>query len=752
MLQNCQVETISSKKEEVTGHNMRIEKYLRVFLTAFLAVVLTVGCARGGEPQSESATGSGDVSADSVEASRDGNTDKTKTGKQLYLVEYTRLLLKDSVPAWEYRDKVLYADARDGVVYILAEYRSGEGENTSLQFFFTTYGNGETELTWEPFVLNCPEKEEWFIQSMAVSGEGELSFRVRESGGGAVDALDFLAVTDLKGNLLSLSEPFPEEGEYPWNPMGAAVGELVVRGADGSMALSCKNQEGNTDFYSYDPETGRREKIEVSSDVGMVQAIYPEGKLLYYVDGTGHLFRWDKGEKKLTDVMNLAEVNFPVGSDFAFILSNGEGGLLLCSLSKEMLQVFALSEEERHPEDEIRMAILRDSKTDYKLQTAVEYSYAHWNCPITTEKAERNEEDAFRDRILVQLGAGQGPDLMLVSAQDMLTLAEKGVLQDLAELIPRETMEQLFPCVVQDGTVDGRMVGLSTELMIETLLTADATWSGKSWTLEEFLKLQEAYGWKRPIGEGIIPMTSMRCLKALLPDLGHSQFLDVEAGTACFDSEEFVRILEICKNYESGAYQDPDEAEQSSGERMLAQKCSACVTWIMDLDGFSEYLSEYDGKAHIVGYPAEGGGNLTWTNFSYLVVNANSGHKEEIKEYLAMLLDHDRQMYVSGMGFSVRRDAVRDSVVMVDGVPCLRTSATYGQFSKPLQNLKPDGTAYLEEFLDFLDGCRAGSKWPPQIEQILEEELAAYFKGDKSAQDAAGVAQNRVQVYLDERR
>lgn len=734
---------------------MKMKKYLRVFLAAFLAVVLTVGCTGGGGQQSGSATGSGDISADSVEASRDGNTDKTKTGKQLYLGEYTRLLLKDSVPLWGYRNETLYADARDGVVYILKGYGSGEGEDVSLQFFFTTYRNGETELTWEPFALDFPEKGEWFIQSMAVTGEGELSFRVRESGngGGAADASDFLAVTDLKGNLLSVIDPFPEEGEYPWNPMGTAVGELVVRGADGSMVLSRKNQEGNADFYSYDPETGHREKIEVSSDVGGVRAIYPEGKLLYYVDGTGHLFRWDSGEKKLTDVMDLTEVNFPVGSDFAFVLSNGEAGFLLCSLSAEMLQVFTLSEEERHPEDEIRMAILRDSNTNYKLETATEYGYAHWNCPITVEKVEENEEDAFRDRILVQLGAGQGPDLMLVSAQDMLTLAEKGVLQDLAELIPRETMEQLFPCVVQDGTVDGRMVGLSTELMIETLLTADATWSGDAWTLEEFLKLQEAYGWKRPIGEGIIPMTPMRCLKALLPDLGHSQFLDVEAGTAHFDSEEFVQILEICKNYESGAYQDPDGEEQGSGERMLAQKCGACVTWIMDLDGFSEYLSEYGGKAHLVGYPAEDGGNLTWPNFSYLVVNANSGHKEEIKEYLAMLLDHDRQMYISGVGFSVRRDAVRDSVVMVNGVPCLRTSATYGQFSlKPLQNLKPDGTTYLEEFLDFLDGCRAGSKWPPQIEQILEEELAAYFKGDKSAQDAAGLVQNRVQLYLDERR
>ena len=109
--------------------------------------------------------------------------------------------------------------------------------------------------------------------------------------------------------------------------------------------------------------------------------------MLYYVDGTNHLFRWDDREKKLADMMDLAEINFPRLTDFTFILPGGAGRLLLCSLSTEMLQVFALSEEEYHPEDEIRMSILRNSNTGYKLETAVEYSYAHWNCPISTEMA-----------------------------------------------------------------------------------------------------------------------------------------------------------------------------------------------------------------------------------------------------------------------------------------------------------------------------------------------------------------------------
>lgn len=754
---------------------MRSKKYLGRFLGFLLVVVLTAGCARDGGQQSGPVTDSTGTPAGNMQNSPDGSSDADVAsvsesvpdvapvpvseaedaeiaGKQLYLREYTRLPIKVSVPAWEYPNKVVYADVFDGVVYILAEYRSGEGEDLSRQFFLTTYRSGATELIWEPFALDFPEKSEWVIQSIAMPEEGELSFRVRVYGSGngevaeAVDS-DFLAVTDLKGKLLSMTDPFPEEEEYLWNPAGARFGDLIGRGADGSMAISKRNQEGYTAFYSYDPETGRRDEIGVSAEVSQVEAIYPEGNMLYYVDSTRHLFRWDDKEKKLTELMDLAEINFPSGPDlFAFLLPGGAGRLLLCSLSTEMFQIFALSEEEYHPEDGIRMSVLRDSHINYQLDTAVEYNFAHWNCPISTEEAERNEEDAFRNRIMAQIVAGKGPDLMLVSAEDMVILAEKGALLDLTELIPEETMEQLFPCVIQDGTVDGKMVGLTTELMIDTMITADSTWSGESWTLEEFLQLSEEHEWELPIREYLVYIDSMRCLKALLPDLGHSQFLDMEAGIARFDSDEFIKILEICKKYEGREQKDVELGMDG----LLAQEYAARQRWIMRLNDFSEFLSEYSGKAHLVGYPAEGGGHFTWTNFSYLVVNANTEHKEEIKKYIEMLLDYDRQMSPNGfLGISVRRDVVRDSVVTIDGIP--KEIIGGGTSLQDLEYLKPDGTSYMEEFLDFIDGCKAGGKWPSQIEQILEEDLAPYFQGDKSAQEVAALVQNRVQLYLNER-
>lgn len=166
---------------------------------------------------------------------------------------------------------------------------------------------------------------------------------------------------------------------------------------------------------------------------------------------------------------------------------------------------------------------------------------------------------------------------------------------------------------------------------------------------------------------------------------------------------------------------------------MLNQECAASAAWILDFDVFSEYASEYDGKGHLVGYPAEGSGHFIWPHFSYLVVNADSEHKEEIRDYIALLLDYDQQLYgCHGIGFSVRRDVVRDSVVMVEGMPKEIWNISGKAVLADVRFLKSDGTTYLEEFLELLEKCEAGDKWPSEIKQILEEELEPYFRGIKA--------------------
>lgn len=172
---------------------------------------------------------------------------------------------------------------------------------------------------------------------------------------------------------------------------------------------------------------------------------------------------------------------------------------------------------------------------------------------------------------------------------------------------------------------------------------------------------------------------------------------------------------------------------------------------VYDIEFFSQTLSEYGDGGHLVGYPAEGVGHFVDSNFSFLAVNAESEHKEEIRDYIALLLDYDRQMYRDwGMGVSIRRDVVRDSVVIEDGVPKRIITINGNTLLSEVNCLKPDGSSYQEEFMELLESAVARDKWPAQIREILTEEMEPYVQGDKTAREAARLIQNRVQLYLDE--
>ena len=83
-----------------------------------------------------------------------------------------------------------------------------------------------------------------------------------------------------------------------------------------------------------------------------------------------------------------------------------------------------------------------------------------------------------------------------------------------------------------------------------------------------------------------------------------------------------------------------------------------------------------------------------------------------------------------------------------DGAPAFLLSE---QSVIPLEG-KPDGTSYLQEYMELLDKGKPEGWWTTELRGIVQEEAGAFFAGDRSASTAAEIIQNRVQNYLDERK
>lgn len=165
------------------------------------------------------------------------------------------------------------------------------------------------------------------------------------------------------------------------------------------------------------------------------------------------------------------------------------------------------------------------------------------------------------------------------------------------------------------------------------------------------------------------------------------------------------------------------------------------------LPDFSNAMRRYE-NCHVVGFPRTGGNGSYLYSEAYLVVNANATHTDAIKEFIACLLDYENQYTVSWT--PVRKDVLQNSVkTHGDSLVVLRSLSPE---SYQALEAKPDGSSYLEEFMEFAESCEPQPHLPEGISNILGEELPSYFTGDKSAKEVADIIHNRVQLYFAEKK
>ena len=197
--------------------------------------------------------------------------------------------------------------------------------------------------------------------------------------------------------------------------------------------------------------------------------------------------------------------------------------------------------------------------------------------------------------------------------------------------------------------------------------------------------------------------------EVLLTDLDGSEFLDTGRGYCNFDSPEFIRLLEICKKY--GQIKPIALDDEEHGRQLKEGDSIAWAgTFIDGISGFSSFMNMYNGSAHIVGFPTrEGGKNYITADNTYLVVNTQAKHLDEIKELLTYLLSFDEQFVYSNM--SIRKDVIEDSVVYHEFQKKYVLKISAREDSIMELDLKPDGTSWAEEYMAFIETCEPAPNW-----------------------------------------
>ena len=219
----------------------------------------------------------------------------------------------------------------------------------------------------------------------------------------------------------------------------------------------------------------------------------------------------------------------------------------------------------------------------------------------------------------------------------------------------------------------------------------------------------------------------------------------------------------------------PEEYDWQNDDRSTPVKIQSGevllnMTGIYQLNSIQEEEAMFGEPVTYIGYPTSGGGSGTYMQASELyAITAKSSNKDGawafIENYLNQPFD-DLYSY----GLPARKSALDDMVekalnvtYMTDEngeqildengnpIPEDGTSGiSYGDWEYTYHTPTEEEINILKDLISVAEPSSATGN--DEITNIITEEAEAFFKGQKSVSDVAGVIQSRVQVYVNENR
>ena len=322
----------------------------------------------------------------------------------------------------------------------------------------------------------------------------------------------------------------------------------------------------------------------------------------------------------------------------------------------------------------------------------------------------------------------------LIALNDLSVLqnyAKKGLLQPLEELLPELfSSERLYPNMVKGLSLDGHCYYVP-ELIYPTACLLPKSYELAPEDLDSLAALVEMREEREAWSFGLVTKDSALGAHWLPMTLGH--WVDPDAGTAAFDTQEFVALLEFCNRFP----ETWEEVLANTGQHGEEPCFRTGIGF-----GLGTLLED-----EIYTLPFSGLHPVYLHGMPYFAA-VRQGSAEDAGTILETLLNDE------GWLQAFQRENPYDDVVIF-----LNRSWSEALLDKRLQiSLESAGDYSKEEKRAASDTIRAGLSEADyfvgnssELIHVIQEEAAAYFNGDVTAEEAARRIQNRVEIYLAER-
>ncbi len=370
--------------------------------------------------------------------------------------------------------------------------------------------------------------------------------------------------------------------------------------------------------------------------------------------------------------------------------------------------------------------------------------------------------EAALEQMNTDIVSGNCPDLIDLSSTNMQQYISKGILADLYPFMDADEeihREDYLENILQAYEVDGKLYALPSRFYINTIMGKQSVFGDrKSITLDELMEKtanlpEDVELYEYATKDSILMWNTM---------MNMDQYVNWSTGECKFNSEEFIKALEFANRFEKEM--DYEEDGMSTPAKLREGKLLMMNSSISSVQEYQMYAAMFGEPITFVGYPTtKENGSFISNGGTLLTISAKSPYQDGAWQFVRENLTKEEQEKENngvGFGFPVMKSALEKQFAKdmeeeyyedVDGSKQKQPKTTWGydDFTVEIYAATEEEVAVVRNLIDTVDTVY---QYDEQIRQIITEETAAFFEGQKSAKEVADVIQSRVQIYVNENR
>lgn len=562
------------------------------------------------------------------------------------------------------------------------------------------------------------------------------------------------------------------ENIYVFDQLGELLTTISgVEMGENTLEVYCKTMEGDILFSSYNKATGES-SIFLFQEDGLKVIVKEKGTYSFYrcANSFGEIFEMN-GSKVITryQVENgkreTCFLSAYMEDGLCDMMANSAGKIFLFYEDADGVNMSIISSAGPLREEKIKVFsyYIVDVYFNALLR---EYERMHPGITFQVEESKYTDKEEAWKKLSAEMLSGEGPDLVFLPLELIDSMVKKDMAEPLESVLTPEIEENVFNGIWEKQRESEHVYFLPFEVSFDAVLVPKDIWNKDRWTLGDVVTLlKKSEKEEKPfyslclatVRNYDISQLGYYMFDFLMTDIANSPFVDWDKKETYFEQEDFIYLLEYCKKYGVNEQEDSDNISYNykkiDQERTRALQKEKVLSLEMgnDFSSFSQDMAVVGQDFHIMGIPTDQENGIFWNIDSEFAVNKNSPYKESLKEMLGSIYSFKMQMANGRDLVCLRKDVLSncvkdagyydwtDSIVMSFGNGVYRECAG-----------KPDGSSYIDEYLDVLESAKLSDIRNNALRKIILEEADAYFCSDKSAEETARIIQSRARILVAE--